>query len=132
RGDEDEWIVEAQFATLQARTPMNVLTFRDHLMPASGFQSAQFREIEFVSGLKDPKFVEYYEPGTPARTRLDRRLEGRTLREAFHGVLERAGFTADAAGIASLYRKSPSNMELFLLAEALIDFDELMTQWRTR
>ena len=132
RCQEIQRILVAQIAVLETMTPMDFLTFRDHLMPASGFQSAQFREIEFVSGLKDPKFVEYYEPGTPARTRLDRRLEGRTLREAFHGVLERAGFSADAAGVASLYRKSPSHMELFLLAEALIDFDELMTQWRTR
>ena len=50
---EIERLLVNQVAVLETMMPMDFLAFRDHLMPASGFQSAQFRELEFVSGLKD-------------------------------------------------------------------------------
>ncbi|HEX6643097.1 MAG TPA: tryptophan 2,3-dioxygenase family protein [Gemmatimonadales bacterium] len=132
RCHEIQRVLVAQIAVLETMTPMDFLAFRDHLMPASGFQSAQFREIEFLAGLPDPKFVEYYEAGSPARERLDRRLTGRSLRDAFHALLVRRGFSPDAAGAAALYRQASSAMDAFLLAEALLDFDEMLTLWRMR
>jgi tryptophan 2,3-dioxygenase len=132
RCHEIQRVLVAQIAVLETMTPMDFLAFRDHLMPASGFQSAQFREIEFLAGLPDAKFVEYYEAGSPARERLERRLTGRSLRDAFHGLLARRGFSPDAAGAAALYRTAASGMDAFLLAEALLDFDEMLTLWRLR
>ncbi|HEX6089881.1 MAG TPA: tryptophan 2,3-dioxygenase family protein [Gemmatimonadales bacterium] len=132
RCHEIQRVLVAQVAVLETMTPMDFLAFRDHLMPASGFQSAQFREIEFLAGLAEPRYLESYEPGSAQRARLERRLGGRTLRAAFHDLLVRRGFTADAEGVASLYRSAAAQMELFLLAEALLDFDEMVTLWRMR
>ena len=132
RCHEIQRILVAQVAVLETMTPVDFLAFRDHLMPASGFQSAQFREIEFLSGLAEPRYLASYEEGSATRGRLERRLAGRTLRAAFHALLVRRGFTADAAGVAELYRSAPAHMEVFLLAEALLDFDEALTLWRMR
>ena len=122
----------AQISVLETMTPVDFLAFRDHLMPASGFQSAQFREVEFLSGLKEPKFLEHYAAGTPEHERLSKRLEAHTVRDAFHDLLRRRGHGTDAEGIARLYRESERAMDLFLLAEALIEYDEMFTLWRMR
>lgn len=147
---EIERILVEQIAVLETMTPMDFLAFRDHLTPASGFQSVQFREIEFVSGLKNPKFLEHYEPGSPERAALERRLEGRTLADAFYALLRRRGFRIpepeaapggepDGAArqqlvdeLARLYRAVDEHYELFLLAESLLQYDELFTLWRLR
>jgi tryptophan 2,3-dioxygenase len=132
RVHEIQRVLVAQVSVLETMTPVDFLAFRDHLMPASGFQSSQFREIEFLAGLAEPRYLESYERGSPARERLERRLSARTLRDAFHDALRRRGFAADAEGVASLYRGSAAQMDLFLLAEALLDFDEMLTLWRMR
>lgn len=129
---EIQRVLVGQITVLETLTPIDFLAFRDHLMPASGFQSAQFREIEFASGLKEARFLDVYGPGTPERVRLEARLAGRSLREAFHAILVRRGFPASGDGIASLYRSAAANMELFLLAESLIEYDEMLTLWRMR
>ena len=132
RVHEIQRVLVAQISVLETMTPMDFLAFRDHLMPASGFQSAQFREIEFLAGLGEPRYLESYEQGSAARGRLEGRLAGRTLRAAYHDLLRRRGFTSDAEGVASVYRGATERMELFLLSEALIDFDEMLTLWRMR
>ena len=129
---EIQRILVAQITVLETMTPVDFLAFRDHLMPASGFQSAQFREIEFLSGLKEPKFLNSYPEGAAERERLEARLAEPTLRDAFHRLLERRGFTADAKGVAALYRDSTRHMDLFLLAEALTEYDEMVSLWRMR
>jgi tryptophan 2,3-dioxygenase len=129
---EIQRLLVAQIAVLETMTPVDFLAFRDHLMPASGFQSAQFREVEFLSGLKEPKFLEHYAAGTPEHGRLSKRLEAHTVRDAFHALLTRRGHGTDAEGIARLYRESERTMDLFLLAEALIEYDEMFTLWRMR
>jgi tryptophan 2,3-dioxygenase len=121
-------------------TPMDFLSFRDHLMPASGFQSAQFREIEFLSGLKEPRFVTYYDEGTPEHGQLSRRLEAPTLRDSFHALLRRRGFEIPAGSgdeqlvseLVRLYRDPTPHYDLFLLCEALTEYDELFSLWRFR
>jgi tryptophan 2,3-dioxygenase len=132
RVHEIQRVLVAQVSVLETMTPVDFLAFRDHLMPASGFQSAQFREIEFLAGLAEPRFLESYEKGSSARGRLEARLAGRTVRAAFHDLLRRRGFSADPEGVASLYRAAATQMDLFLLAEALLDFDEMLTLWRMR
>lgn len=129
---EIQRVLVGQISVLETMTPVDFLAFRDHLMPASGFQSAQFREIEFLAGLKEPRYLESYPEGTGERLRLEARLAEPTLRDAFHALLVRRGLSADAAGVAALYRDSARSMDLFLLAEGLIEFDEMVTLWRMR
>ena len=136
-----------QVSVLETMTPMDFLTFRDHLMPASGFQSAQFRELEFVSGLKEPRYLANYDQGTSEYERLERRLHRPTVGDAFYGMLARRGFKVlpqpEAAESAQgdeppariremmrVYEEAERHYDLFLLAESLIEYDETFALWR--
>lgn len=140
---EIERLLVAQIGVLETMTPMDFLAFRDHLYPASGFQSSQFRELEYVSGLKEPRFLENYEAGSPERARLEQRLAARTLPEAFHDLLRRRGLDipegedeeareARLQSLARVYREPETHYDLFLLAEGLIEYDEMFLLWRMR
>src|SRR5215218_1024893 len=71
---EIEKLLLNQIHLLETMTPLNFLAFRDELNPASGFQSMQFREIEFSSGLKDRKIVQEFSTDEFAQERLQARL----------------------------------------------------------
>ena len=75
-------------------TPISFLAFRDELNPASGFQSMQFREIEFSSGLKDERILREFASDPYASERLQKRFEAASVAEAFYLALERRGFKA--------------------------------------
>src|SRR3954470_4746232 len=75
-------VMTLSWDVLSALAPVDYMKFRDVLGPSSGFQSAQFREIEYRLGLKDPRFLEHYDEGTPARTRLQAALNQPSLRDA--------------------------------------------------
>ena len=70
-------IVVEQVDIVETLTPMSFGSFRDRLEHASGFQSSQFRELEFVLGYKRADMLRYQPPGTPAYERLVRRLRPR-------------------------------------------------------
>src|SRR5499426_3248907 len=72
-----------QIDILETMTPLNFLSFRDRLEAGSGFQSHQFRELEFLLGNKRPEAIQRYEPGSDARGRLERRYQAPTLWDAF-------------------------------------------------
>src|SRR5919198_4258628 len=76
-------VMVAQLDILETMTPLEFLSFRDRLESGSGFQSFQFRELEFVLGRKDLKSVERYPAGSEVRVRLERRYRSRTLWDAF-------------------------------------------------
>ena len=117
-----------QVEVLETMAPQDFLTFRSELAPASGFQSIQFREIEFLSGLKDPKVLAHLEASPQDRERLARRLSERTLWDAFRGLLERR----QAPGLVTLYRQHDRFTDLVDLSEALLDHDEGFAIWRSR
>src|SRR3954469_2780848 len=85
-------VMTLSWDVLSTLTPVDYLKFRDVLGTASGFQSAQFREIEFRLGLKEPKFLGNYAAGSPERAALETALAEPSLREAALSALERAGF----------------------------------------
>jgi tryptophan 2,3-dioxygenase len=68
-------VLVEQFTILETMLPTHFLAFRGLLEPASGFQSEQFREIEFLCGLKDEKMLRYHRPTPEAYASLKRRLE---------------------------------------------------------
>lgn len=147
---EIQRVLIAQVAILETMTPMDFLAFRDHLTPASGFQSAQFREIEFAVGLKNPAFLEHYPEDGPERAALARRLEMATLADAFYELLASRGFDLPAdppdveepgesephhrrmSELRRIYSEAEKHYDLFLLAESLIEFDEAFRLWRFR
>src|SRR5690348_2510290 len=85
-------VMTLSWDVLSTLTPVDYMKFRHVLGTASGFQSAQFREIEFRLGLKNPAFLEQYDEGSPERARLQAALDEPSLREAAIGALSQAGF----------------------------------------
>src|SRR4029434_3559399 len=91
---EIEKLLVTQIHILETMTPISFLGFRDELNPASGFQSMQFREIEFTSGLKDQAILREFKDDSFAFSRLQQRFNSPSLSEVYFSALERRGFTA--------------------------------------
>ena len=130
-------VMTLSWDVLSTLTPVDYLKFRDVLGTSSGFQSAQFREIEYRLGLKNPAFLEHYAEGSSERTRLADALDEPSLREAAVAALERAGFDvgdrsveALAAAWLQVYRDADRWFELYELAEKLVDIDDALASWR--
>src|SRR6187455_1473123 len=109
-----------QIHILETMTPLNFLAFRDELNPASGFQSMQFREIEFSSGLKDERILAEFAEDPFARERLAARLAQPSLADVFYKALERRGFDVSQRARAGLeiLTHFEERYEEFQLAEA--------------
>jgi tryptophan 2,3-dioxygenase len=136
-----ERVLIQQVLVLETMAPNDFLTFRDHLMPASGFQSAQFRCLEAVCGVRNPKTLDQFAEGTPARQSLEQRLAAPTIMQAFYGLLRLRGFDLpdgddDATRerrvlqLVRIYQQPDEAYDLYMLSEALVEFDELFTLWR--
>jgi tryptophan 2,3-dioxygenase len=130
-----ERVLIEHLEVLETMSPQDFLDFRDHLAPASGFQSAQFRELEFLSGLKDPRFLDDLASAPEERARLERRLEEPTLWDAFCSMLDRHGLPMPAdepdRRAASLAEMAREQGELFAVSEGLLDHDENVARWRS-
>ena len=139
-------VLVEQFTILETMLPTHFLAFRGLLEPASGFQSEQFREIEFLCGLKDEKMLRYHRPTPEAYASLKRRLEEPSLRDAFFGALQAMGklsmagegasdkerFEARARAVHALYKDEPHHRDWIDVCERLTEFDELVVSWRLR
>ena len=130
-------VMTLSWDVLSTLTPVDYLKFRNVLGTSSGFQSEQFREIEFRLGLKRPEFVDHYEPGSSQRLALESALIEPSLREASQNALERAGFElgdrsveAVARAWLEIYRDADRWFDLYELAEKLVDIDDALTAWR--
>jgi tryptophan 2,3-dioxygenase len=132
-----EKVLISQVEVLETMTPQDFQVFRGRLAPASGFQSVQFREIEFLSGAKDPEFVERFVGLTGAeRARLQRRLAEPTLWDGYLHVLTDLGLATQGPGLTASLRTVADDRESFGaewdLAEALIAHDANAWLWRSR
>ena len=123
-----ERLLIEQIDVLETMSPQDFLAFRSQLAPASGFQSVQFREIEFLSGLKEPKYLARLEATTEEITRLRRRLDEPSLEDAFRHLLQRRG----SPSLLEVFRDREHHGDLFDLCEALLDHDEAFAHWRAR
>ena len=84
-------VLVEQFTILETMLPSHFLAFRGKLNPASGFQSEQFREIEFLCGLKDEKMLLYHQLTPEAHAILHRRLSEDSLHDVFFQALKSLG-----------------------------------------
>jgi len=137
RVHEIERVLVEQIGVLETMTPQDFLEFRARLAPASGFQSVQFRELEFISGAKDEAFVQRFRGLTEAEAaRLRRRLAEPTLWDAFLAVLRDHRLATDDGDIRRVMRAVAHDRgtygEVWELAEALLVHDELAANWRAR
>ncbi len=133
-----ERVLVQQIDVLETMTPQDFLQFRQRLAPASGFQSVQFRELEFLSGAKDPRYLDRFKGITrDEQARLDARLAEPTLWDAFLAVLRSFGLAADTDDEVSASMRTAAHDRdryavVWALAEALLQHDELAANWRAR
>jgi len=138
----------SQIHLLETMAPVEFLQFRDILNPASGFQSMQFREVEFMLGLKDERYLHFFKNRPDLCSILQKRLQQRDFRTAFHEMIEKLGEnvpkgsaekepTGDNASrvallgaLQGIYQKPEANLPLYLLCESLIELDETLRLWR--
>ena len=130
-------VMTLSWDVLSTLTPVDYLKFRNVLGTSSGFQSEQFREIEFRLGLKEPNFLAQYAEGSKERAALERALAEPSIREASHAALESAGFDLGDRSVESIaaawlqvYRDAERWFDLYELAEKLVDIDDALAAWR--
>ncbi|HET6670952.1 MAG TPA: tryptophan 2,3-dioxygenase family protein [Pyrinomonadaceae bacterium] len=145
---EIEKLLVNQIHILESMTPINFLGFRDKLNPASGFQSMQFREIEFTSGQKLENTLNDFRDDSFAYERLQRRFSAPSLGDEFFALLQRRGLKAPAENkslpeteqkkiygqrtqaVLEVLTHFEERYEEFQLAEALLEHDEYFSLWR--
>ena len=133
-----ERVLVGQIDVIDTMTPQDFVTFRARLAPASGFQSAQFREIEFLSGLKDPAFLDRFRGlADPDLDRLRRRLAEPSLWDAYLALLGKAGFDTGTeddrlAALREIAHDRERYGPLWDLAEGLLEHDQSWALWRAR
>jgi tryptophan 2,3-dioxygenase len=117
-------IVTAQLSSLETLPPQRFAEFRGYLGTSSGSQSAQFRAIEAKSGLRDPNFMAALQEHGEMPSLVREALATPTLQELFDAMVERSGTTLEAV------YKDPEHTPLFLLAEALLEYEQGFAMWR--
>jgi tryptophan 2,3-dioxygenase len=136
-----------QLDILETMTPTSFASFRDRLDTASGFQSVQFREMEFILGSKRERALHGVAPGSTERERLERRFREPTVIDSFYRFLVQRGIKvpdnlltrdvtqpteASPALQEELYRAYQAQPDLVILLELMTDFDEGIQEWRYR
>jgi aminocarboxymuconate-semialdehyde decarboxylase len=139
-------VLVSQFTILETMLPTHFMAFREKLEPASGFQSEQFREIEFLCGLKDQGLLRLHEHDPEAHARLEQRLHAPSLHDVFFDALATIGklpslpasasdderFRRRAEAVRNVYEDERNYRDWIDLCERLTEFDELMVAWRLR
>jgi tryptophan 2,3-dioxygenase len=146
---EIEKLLVNQIHILETMSPISFLAFRDQLNPASGFQSMQFREIEFASGLKHQSLLDEFRVDEFAHDRLQKRFAAASLGDAFYQALQQRGLDAPAnedtndeqerlrrygkrtQAVLEILTHFDERPEEFQLAEALLEHDEYFSLWRS-
>ena len=141
-------VMTLSWEVLSTLTPTDYLQFRGVLGGSSGFQSAQFREVEYLLGLKEGGFLKYHEEGSEPHRALAAALAEPSLWDEANRALARAGFDLPVdvtardwsapyrpseqveAGWAEVYRDAERHWPLYQLAEKLVDIDDAFATWR--
>lgn len=140
-------VLVAQLDILETMTPLGFLSFRERLESGSGFQSAQFRELEFLLGHKRPQVLDWFAADAAGHARLTRRFAEPTLWDAFLRYLVQRGYQVPQAALQrdvtqpvepspdiqkvliDIYRNDP---DVAGICERLVDLDEGLQEWRYR
>lgn len=150
RVDAIQKVLVHQIDILETMAPDEFNRFRERLNPASGFQSHQFRLLEFRLGLKDERYLKFFQHAPEIRGKLQDALQQRSLYDDFLHHLAHRGLAVPQAVlgqpttktheisaeltqiIADLYRRQQEHYDLYMACEALMDLDEQLMLWRSR
>lgn len=143
-------VLTSQVDILETMTPVDFNAFRDQLNPASGFQSHQFRVLEFRLGAKDPSYQRFHANDLLAQAALRQALIEPSLYDAFLFLLKKRGFAIPSsvterdvtqpytaspevlAAVVQIYREPERYYDLYSTLESLLDLDEGLLLWRHR
>ena len=128
-------VVVSQIHILETMAQIGFLEFRDKLNPASGFQSTQFREIEFVSGAKDERMMNHFAHDAFAFERLNKRYREPSLADEFWNLLARKDFAVETTDervqtIVEILTHPEKYADYFIMQDLLIEHDENIALWR--
>lgn len=141
-------VMTLSWDVLSTMTPSDYTRFRHVLGTSSGFQSDQFRTVEYLLGLKDRAFLKYQEDRPEALDAMTNALEGKSIWDDAIAAVARCGFAipddvlkrdfsktyvASAAveeAFVQVYREPERYWDLYQLAEKLVDLDDAMAAWR--
>lgn len=141
-------VMTLSWDVLATLTPSDYSQFRDVLGGSSGFQSAQFRLVEFLLGIRERSHVRVQEQGSPEQRALDEALATPSLWDEANAALACAGFALPDSALerdwsapyrpdprveeawAEVYRDTARWWPLYQLAEKLVDIDDAMATWR--
>ena len=141
-------ILVPQIQLLETMTPKDFLEFRSRINPASGFQSVQFREIEFFAGLREMRYLEHLKNVPGATQKLQKRMASPPLGEIYLEMIRGLGFSLPEnitaahleahaedsnqvlATLKQIYMSPYKYLEIYQLTESLLDFDEYLSLWR--
>jgi tryptophan 2,3-dioxygenase len=139
--------VVAQIDVLETMTPRQFLAFRDRLEAASGFQSAQFRELEALLGRRDSHALDAYDPSSDEHARIAAAMSAPSLFDSFLRYLAEQGYSPGEAALSRDITRpleASEDVQSALLAayaedgepaqvcERMIDLDEGVMEWRYR
>ncbi|MBV8354399.1 MAG: tryptophan 2,3-dioxygenase [Candidatus Eremiobacteraeota bacterium] len=130
-------LLEEQVDVLETMTPHEFNAFRSRLNPASGFQSLQFRELEFLCGAGKTAYLTHLQQTEEQKERVERRLQEPTIYDALKQFLARRGFKTAThddliATFRQIYDEAERYVDLYMLLEAFIELDERFLLWRGR
>jgi len=136
RCNEITRVLNQQIQIMETMSPMVFLEFRDLLNPASGLQSYQFRALEFMSGLKNERYLNLYAPSSLGHQTLLEALEKPSLWDTFVTYLKTQGFSTESEkdqleSLKQIYQDAQWNM-IHFLCEAFVEYDEAFRVWRHR
>ncbi len=140
-------ILVPQIHILETMKPVDFLQFRNWLRPASGFQSLQFRELEFTAGMKDERYFAFFKNDPVMHDTLKGHLAKPDLRSAYLSALKKLGYNvpadgpkdapdkaetlnAQVNGIMPIYQKPDDHLPAYLVSESLVSFDQHLGLWR--
>ena len=128
-------VVVSQIHILETMAQIGFLEFRDRLNPASGFQSTQFRELEFVSGTKDEQILNFFKFDVFAYEKLKQRFDEPSLADEFWNLLQKNGFAVETtdervSAIVEILQKPETYPDFFTMQDLLIEHDENIALWR--
>lgn len=138
-----------QIHLLETMRPADFLEFRDNLKPASGFQSLQFRELEFLLGLKNESYLNFFDNDPEEKEQLEQRLDEPDIRSVFYQYLreetslsipenidpdhleeDEQDRTSLKEGLRAIYENPTTSQELYTLCETLVDIEQSLGLWR--
>ncbi len=143
-------ILTQQVSILETMTPNDFNLFRSRLNPASGFQSHQFRVLEFRMGLKDRVYLKFFQTMPDGKLAMEKALAAPCFYDHLVGFLARKGYNIPAEILSrdvteewkpsqeiedvftTIYQNHAAHYEAYTLLEALCDLDQQFTLWRYR